>query len=126
MKLKAVFICLVAFIGYKTNAQTQTLNTKHYNLKGNLAVEGYDVVSYFNNKHLKGDVKYSTTSQGVVYYFSSQVNKDLFLKTPEKYKPQYGGWCAYAMGYKGEKVEVDPETYKIVNSNFSYFLFYFI
>ena len=38
-----------------------------------------------------------------------------FLKNPKNYEPQYGGWCAYAMGSNGEKVEVDPETYKILD-----------
>ncbi len=38
------------------------------------------------------------------------------------YEPQYGGWCAYAMGNSGEKVEVDPETYKIVDGKL--YLFY--
>jgi hypothetical protein len=53
------------------------------------------------------------TIEGITYYFSSQKNKDLFLKDPKKFEPQYGGWCAYAMGALGEKVEVDPETFKI-------------
>ena len=43
-------------------------------------------------------------------------------KNPAKYEPQYGGWCAYAMGAKGEKVSVDPKTYKIVDGKL--YLFY--
>lgn len=49
-------------------------------------------------------------------------NKDLFAAAPVKYEPQYGGWCAYAMGAKGEKVSVDPETFKITDGKL--FLFY--
>jgi hypothetical protein len=45
-----------------------------------------------------------------------------FKANPEKYKPAYGGWCAYAMGENGEKVKVDPETYKIVDGKL--YLFY--
>jgi YHS domain-containing protein len=48
-----------------------------------------------------------------LYYLSTQQNKDLFKANPVKYEPQYGGWCAYAMGASGEKVEIDPETFKI-------------
>ena len=46
----------------------------------------------------------------------------MFLKTPSNYEPQYGGWCAYAMGAKGTKVEIDPETFKIKDGKL--FLFY--
>jgi hypothetical protein len=45
-----------------------------------------------------------------------------YLKDYKKYEPQYGGWCAYAMGSTGEKVEIDPETFKIENGNL--YLFY--
>ena len=58
----------------------------------------------------------------MTYNFSSQANKDLFLKNPASYEPQYGGWCAYAMGYSGEKVEINPETFKILDGKL--YLFY--
>jgi len=56
------------------------------------------------------------------YRFASAANRDLFKASPARYQPQYGGWCAYAMGAKGEKVEVDPETFKIVDGKL--YLFY--
>jgi YHS domain-containing protein len=59
---------------------------------------------------------------GVAYYFTSEADLAEFRKNPEIYEPQYGGWCAYAMGKDGTKVEVDPETFKIVNGKL--FLFY--
>ena len=96
---------------------------KHYNLsKGTLAVEGYDVVSYHTGKPLKGVKSFSTIYNGITYYLSSQNNLNVFKKTPDKYEPVYGGWCAFAMGDSGEKVEVDPETYKIVDGKL--YLFY--
>ncbi|HMP92338.1 MAG TPA: YHS domain-containing (seleno)protein, partial [Phnomibacter sp.] len=54
--------------------------------------------------------------------FASQANRDLFLKNYKAYVPQYGGWCAYAMGDSGEKVTIDPETFKIVDGKL--YLFY--
>ena len=51
----------------------------------------------------------------MVYRFSSQETLDIFKKNPKKYEPAYGGWCAYAMGTKGEKVNMDPENFKIQN-----------
>jgi YHS domain-containing protein len=102
---------------------SNALNLKHYNLKKTVALDGYDAISFFsNNKPIKGKPSIQASSGGVVYYFSSAKNKDLFLQNPDKYQPQYGGWCAYAMGANGEKVEVNPETFKIVNGKL--YLFY--
>ncbi len=46
----------------------------------------------------------------------------MFLKNYKTYEPEFGGWCAYAMGNTGEKVEIDPETFKIINGKL--YLFY--
>ncbi len=95
---------------------------KHFNLsKNNLALEGYDAVSYFKNKPQKGEAKFATTHNGITYYFASKENLETFKSNTEKYEPAYGGWCAYAMA-KGEKVEVDIKNYKITNGKL--YLFY--
>jgi YHS domain-containing protein len=88
-----------------------------FNLEKSLALQGYDPVTYFTlGKALKGKSSLLYTHQGIKYYFSSQATKELFIKNPAQYQPQYGGWCAYAMGENGQKVEIDPETFKIVNN----------
>lgn len=104
------------------SAQSENVIIKHYNIQDNIALEGYDVVSYFSNKPIKGNKKYSVTSQGIIYWFISETTRDIFAANQEKYKPQFGGWCAYAMGEKGEKVNVDPETFKILDGKL--YLFY--
>jgi len=48
----------------------------------------------------------------VKFKFSNAENKITFENDPKKYIPQYGGWCAYAMGVSGDKVNVDPETFE--------------
>jgi len=97
---------------------------KHINKdKKNRAVQGYDVVSYFNDSEpSKGNSKYTTDYNKSIYLFKDAKNKELFIQTPSKYTPQYGGWCAYAMGAKGEKVAIDADTYKIVEDKL--YLFY--
>lgn len=119
---KTVFILmlLVATIGFSQNsAKRITL----FNLENKLAIQGFDPVGYFKqNKAVKGKKEIATTYEGVIYYFSSVENKNLFLKTPAKYEPQYGGWCAFAMGDSGDKVEINPETYKIIEGKL--YLFY--
>jgi len=104
--------------------QDSGLRKKEFNLdeKG-IAIQGYDPVSYFTEgkaREGKGDINYNYP--GVTYYFSSQENKEKFKEDPSKYEPAYGGWCAYAMGDSGEKVKIDPETFKIVDGKL--YLFY--
>ncbi len=88
-----------------------------------LWVEGYDPVAYFaEGKARKGLPRYSHVHQGATFHFSTQAYLDLFKRMPERYLPQYGGYCAYAMGATNEKVEVDPETFKVKDGKL--FLFY--
>ena len=99
------------------------LRAKHFNLEKGVAIQGYDPVAYFTqSKAVKGNKELSASADGVTYYFSNIANKELFGKDYKKYEPQYGGWCAYAMGATNEKVEIDPETFKIVGGKL--YLFY--
>lgn len=93
-----------------------------YNTKKGFIAEGYDVVSYFENKAEEGDKKFTTSFDGVNYKFTSQSHLDTFIKNPEKYRPQYGGYCAYAIAKKGDKVDIDPETFEIRDQKL--YLFY--
>ena len=94
----------------------------HVNLKGGFAAEGYDVVAYFNNEVQKGDKQYSATHDGVNYKFHNPKNLEAFQKNPNRYVPQYGGFCAYAVAKSGEKVSINPKTYTITNGKL--YLFY--
>lgn len=118
-----ILIVAIVLVGlYSINAQT-SLRPKHFNIDKGIAIQGYDPIAYFiSNKAVKGDKSLAASVEGITYYFSSQKNKDLFMKDPKKFEPQYGGWCAYAMGVNNEKVEIDPETFKIVEGKL--YLFY--
>lgn len=124
MKARFFFIVLIALgSSLSSIAQDAATRKKQFNLDDEIAIDGYDPVAYFlSNKAIKGKKDISVNHHGVTYYFSSTQNKEYFLKTPNVYEPQYGGWCAYAMGAKGEKVSIDPETFKIVNGKL--YLFY--
>lgn len=93
-----------------------------YNTKSGYVAKGYDVVSYFNGSAQKGIKKYVTTYDNVKFKFSSQENLDTFLKNPMHYIPQYGGYCAYAIAQKGEKVSINPKTFEIRDDKL--YLFY--
>ena len=90
-----------------------TFAQSEYNSQKDYLAEGYDVVAYFSQKAVKGTSKYTTTHQGVKLKFESQKNLELFESNPQKYLPQYGGYCAYAMGKTGEKVSINPKTFEI-------------
>lgn len=96
--------------------------TTHYNLKKGIALEGYDAVSYFDGKPLEGKENFKVVFKSVTYLFANAANAAKFKQTPEKYEPAYGGWCAFAMGDSGEKVKVDPETFKVLDGKL--YLFY--
>ncbi len=120
---KLSIILFVALLSISTFAQTATKRTKEYNLENKVAIQGYDPVAYFTQKKaVKGIAAIASNYEGVIYYFSSQSNKDAFVKKPTNYEPQFGGWCAYAMGSSGDKVEINPETFKILDGKL--YLFY--
>jgi hypothetical protein len=77
-----------------------------------LAVDGYDVVAYFEEGRARlGDPAFESRHDGLVYRFASQENLGRFAADPERYEPAFGGWCALAMG-------VDPEKYGFGQSRF--------
>ena len=118
----ALFIVFLTFISL---SPLMALKEKpsNYFIDGGYVIGGYDPVSYFTEgKAKKGDKSYAVTENGVTFLFSSQKNKDLFTANPGKYEPEYGGWCAYAIGAEAEKVEIDPKTFKIRNGKL--YLFY--
>jgi YHS domain-containing protein len=93
------------------------------NLDDGIAIQGYDPVAYFTSKEaVEGKKEFQYQHENATYYFSSSATRDAFIKNPSAYKPQYGGWCAYAMGASGEKVEIDPETFKVFDGKL--YLFY--
>ncbi|MBF2708425.1 YHS domain-containing (seleno)protein [Flavobacterium soyangense] len=120
---KNILLLAIAFITMSINAQTAAKRATEFNLENKVAIQGYDPVAYFTQKKaIKGKSSITATYEGVIYNFSSQANKDTFSKNPASYEPQYGGWCAYAMGSSADKVEIDPSTFKIIDNKL--YLFY--
>ena len=77
------------------------------------AINGYDPVAYFTEmKPVQGDHAYSFTYKGAPFHFASAENRDLFAADPEKYAPQYGGYCAYAMA-QGAFATTVPEAWTV-------------
>lgn len=80
-----------------------------------IAIKGYDPVSYFTaGKPVKGSGQYTATYRGAIYQFSSAKNRDLFRSAPERYAPQFGGYCAMGVALE-KKLDTDPLAYKVVD-----------
>ncbi len=116
-------IVLIALLHLTGGSIAQETLQPKLNVDNGLWVDGYDPVSYLVDKRaVKGDARYTSRFEGATFRFTDQAHKDLFAADPMHYLPQYGGWCAYAMGAKNEKVEVDPETFKVKDGKV--YLFY--
>jgi YHS domain-containing protein len=119
-----IILSLLILIGVWVEAASQAdlQRRQHFNVKQNLAIHGYDPVSYFDGKPQEGKPEIKFVYKNIIYQFASNVNLTKFKQDPDKYEPAYGGWCAYAMGESGEKVKIDPETFTILDGKV--YLFY--
>ncbi len=113
-------IVLWAFILIVSPASAAELESE-LNTENGLALHGYDPVSYHLGEPIEGKQEISISYEGVTYQFATRDHLVRFKQRPESYLPAYGGWCAWAM-LEGEKVDVDPETYKIIDGKT--YLFY--
>jgi YHS domain-containing protein len=84
------------------------------NANGNdLAIKGYDTVSYFTKgSPTKGSDEFTAAYNGAIYQFSTASNRDLFQSEPSKYAPQYGGFCAFGVTMN-KKFDTDPMAWHI-------------
>ena len=79
------------------------------------AIDGYDTVSYFTNgRPERGNPNITAEWNGVEWHFVSQEHRDAFIENPQKYAPEYGGFCALGMAHGGD-VPTNPEAWTIWN-----------
>lgn len=80
-----------------------------------IAIQGHDPVSYFTDgKPVKGSSDYSAEHNGAIYHFASMEHQEIFKANPDKYAPQYGGYCAYGLSY-GSKAPVEVDKFSVVD-----------
>jgi hypothetical protein len=83
--------------------------------RGDLAVHGYDVVAYAaNGTAARGRAEFEYRWQNAVWRFVSAAHREEFARAPERYAPQFGGYCAWAVS-RGYTADIDPEAWKIVD-----------
>jgi len=82
--------------------------------RNGFAIDGYDTVAYFTqNDAIAGNADFIAQYKGANWIFASAENRDKFISTPEKYAPQYEGYCAYAAA-QGSVAKIEPDQWKIV------------
>ena len=80
-----------------------------------VALHGHDAVSYFTDgKAVLGAAQFEHQWHGARWRFSSAANRDAFAKAPEKYAPQFGGYCAWAVS-RNYTADIDPNAFAVVN-----------
>lgn len=92
-----------------------TLKDGLFGGRSDSAIQGYDPVAYFTvGKPVKGLDSLVVDWMGAKWKFASQANLALFKANPEKYAPQYGGYCAYGVS-QDNLVSVEPDKFKIID-----------
>lgn len=121
-KLALAFALATAFTG-TANAADEYNITNGYTLDGvGLGVHGVDtVVLSTMNAVAAGDATHTVVHDGVAYYFASEITAQQFKADPDRYLPQYGGFCAYAVAL-GKKLDGDPRYADIVDGKLYLFV----
>jgi hypothetical protein len=104
-------VVVMGVVAVAATAHAQKVNTG----SGGLAVKGYDVVAYVSQgKPVEGSVHFEYRLGDSTYRFASAANRDAFVKEPDRYLPQFGGFCAYAVS-RGYTADIDPLAWRIVD-----------
>ena len=115
MQRRSFLIASFAFVSATVFASTPTFAAAKIftGLVPGVAVGGYDTVAYFSAiEPTKGDEAFSTTYENAKWFFASHANLEMFIANPQKFAPQFGGYCAYAAS-KGALAKGDPEAWTI-------------
>jgi YHS domain-containing protein len=85
------------------------------NKNGGVAIKGYDAVAYFtDSKPVKGSPSFTHQWNGATWQFATAEHRDAFAKSPEKFAPQYGGYCAYGVS-QNHTAPIDPEAWTVLD-----------
>lgn len=120
MKTIKIALAAVALLAATTmNAQDKKANNID---NSNIALQGYSPVSYLDlGLAQRGNKEFKSEYNKVIYYFTSADQKKTFDRNPQKYMPQYGGFCAFGT-YAGAKFRVDPNKFIVKDGKYYLFL----
>jgi YHS domain-containing protein len=123
MMLRYILISFLLISVCSAMAQPENAKRKrNFNHVNSVALREFDPVSFFQGKPTKATAQFEYNHKGIVYYFTSEANREEFKKNPDKYEPMYGGWCAYTLATSGERVKIQPTSYKVMDNKL--YMFY--
>lgn len=109
--MKILFSILLFFVAFPMSA----LASPVFASEDNTAINGYDTVAYFTEQEaIKGVKDHTYEWNGATWRFVSKQHLEAFRNNPEKYAPQYGGYCAWGLAAKNKLFPIDPESWKVV------------
>jgi YHS domain-containing protein len=108
-----LFRVLMSMIAAIACAAAPAVWAGEYFEKDGAAIRGHDPVAYFKEgKPVKGSAEHRFEHKGSVFQFASKANRDAFAAEPDRYAPQYGGFCAFGMA-SGYKAAIDPAAFTV-------------
>lgn len=111
MRFRRTVLSLV--VAFAAAAPLAALSPVNKSLFGGVAIDGYDPVAYFTDgKPVEGSKRFEHSWNGAVWRFASAEHRDLFAAEPERYAPQYGGYCAYAVA-NGGTADIEPDAWTV-------------
>lgn len=120
--MKTITLCTALILAVFTGT-SQELQKSFNTDDSKIALQGYSPVSYLDlGIAQKGLKEYKSTFEGLNYYFTSNEQKLTFDANPEKYLPQYGGYCAFGISV-GAKFRVDPNKFIVKDGKYYLFLY---
>ncbi len=115
MTIRRIAAVLTFMVALGTSGAAHALDPIYTGFLSDLAVGGYDPVAYFaDGMAVKGSSEHTYEWMGATWRFSSAQNRELFQAASDKYAPEYGGYCAYAVA-NGVTAPGDPEVWKVVD-----------
>lgn len=115
--MRAISLIFILLISTKSYTAPQVFNAN------NLAIGGVDVVAYFTNgKPVMGDKNYTIQWQGASWQFANQKHLEMFKRHPDKFVPQYGGFCSLTTAH-GASIPSNPNAWAIYQDRLYLFVF---
>ena len=117
MRVKHYFS--IAFVRAGTAAVfallASTVMAGSFNETDGVAIDGYDPVAYLTEqKAVKGHADFTAVYKGSTFHFKNAANRDSFAASPEKFAPQFGGYCAFGVS-RGYKAVTSPDAFTVVD-----------
>ena len=108
--IRRLLVLALLLVAVPAMASAQTVNAD-----GRVALKGTDVVAYFTDwKVVAGSPQFTHRWHDAEWRFASAANRDAFTREPEKYAPQYGGFCAWGMA-QGYRAPIDPAAFRVID-----------